>query len=121
MPEDVRDVIGKALLQAQFGGQAPIAKPLHGFGGASVLEIVDDFEGSTYRLVYTIKHPMLIYGIHAFMKKSHHGAETPKNDTGVIKGRLRVAEEHYATFSRKVSEAGKQSKEAAASKPQRQK
>lgn len=121
MPEDVRDVMGKALLQAQFGGQATIATPLRGFGGASVLEIVDDFEGGTYRLVYTVKYPSLIYALHAFMKKSHHGARTPKSDMEVIKTRLKAADENYAALHGEVSEANQDAQRATGSKPERKK
>nr|ADO19074.1 hypothetical protein Nfla_3904 [Nostoc flagelliforme str. Sunitezuoqi] len=35
-------------LEAQHGEKHPDAKPLHGFTGTGVLEIVDDFEGDTY-------------------------------------------------------------------------
>ena len=54
-PEDVRRVMGYALYLAQTGGKHPDAKPLRGFGGAGVLEVVDDFDGDTYRAVYTVK------------------------------------------------------------------
>jgi phage-related protein len=30
------------------------AKALRGFGGAGVLEVVEDFRGDTYRAVYTV-------------------------------------------------------------------
>src|SRR5881275_3320115 len=42
-PEEVRRRVGGALWEAQIGRKAPYAKPLKGFGGAGVLEIVDDF------------------------------------------------------------------------------
>jgi phage-related protein len=54
-PAEVKDVMGYALYQAQVGGKAAAAKPLAGFGGATVLEIVEDFRGDTYRAVYTVK------------------------------------------------------------------
>jgi len=53
-PEDVRRRVGGALWDAQLGRKAPYAKPLKGFGGAAVLEVVDDFDGNTYRAVYTV-------------------------------------------------------------------
>jgi phage-related protein len=52
-PEEVRRRVGGALWDAQIGQKAPYAKPLKGFGGAGVLEIVDDFDGDTFRAVYT--------------------------------------------------------------------
>src|SRR5277367_5324258 len=39
VPEEVRRDIGQALFAAQEGKTDPSAKPLKGFGGASVLEI----------------------------------------------------------------------------------
>ena len=54
MPEGVRDVFGYALNLAQSGQKHPDAKPLKGFGGAGVLEVVEDFQGNAYRAVYTV-------------------------------------------------------------------
>ena len=50
-PPDVRRRMGGALWEAQIGRKAPYAKPLKGFGSAGILEIVDDFDGDTYRAV----------------------------------------------------------------------
>src|SRR5260221_1054082 len=69
-PEDVKDVMGHALLMAQLGGKHVAAKVLQGFGGASVLEVVDDHEGGTYRAVYTGRFREIVYVPHAFQKKS---------------------------------------------------
>lgn len=44
-PEDAKDTIGYALYIAQRGGKHPDAKPLRGFGGAGILEIVEDHAG----------------------------------------------------------------------------
>jgi phage-related protein len=60
-PEDVRRRVGGALWDAQLGLKAPYAKPLRGFGGAGVLEIVDDFDGDTFRAVYTVRFAEAIY------------------------------------------------------------
>ena len=54
-PAEVKDVMGYALYQSQVGRKAPTAKPLAGFGGARVLEIVEDFRANAYRAVYTVK------------------------------------------------------------------
>ena len=54
-PEDVRRRVGGALWEAQIGRKAPYAKPLKGFGDVAVLEIVDDFDGDTFRAVYTVR------------------------------------------------------------------
>jgi len=87
--------MGYALYQAQVGRKAPSAKPLAGFGGAGVLEIVEDHQTDTYRAVYTVKFSELVYVLHAFQKKSKKGIATPKPDIDLIKGRLRTAEEDY--------------------------
>jgi phage-related protein len=92
-PEDVKDVIGVGLLHAQKGGKHPNAKPLRGFGGTGILEMCDDYDGDTYRAVYTVKLKKGIYVLHAFQKKSKRGIETPKSDMDLIRVRLRMAEE----------------------------
>lgn len=78
-PEDVQDVMGYALDVAQHGGKHPDAKPLRGFKGGGVLEVVDDFDGDTYRAVYTVKFAGFVYLLHAFQKKSKHGISTSRN------------------------------------------
>ena len=60
-PTEVRRRVGGALWDAQLGLKAPYAKPLKGFGGAGVLEIVDDFDGDTYRAVYTVRFRGVVY------------------------------------------------------------
>jgi phage-related protein len=87
--------MGFALYQAQKGGKPIAAKPLKGFGGAGVLEIVEDNRGSTFRGVYTVKFAGVVYVLDAFQKKSKKGAKTPKGTIDRIKKRLKVAEEHY--------------------------
>lgn len=94
-PEEVRQVIGYALYLAQMGDKHEYAKPLKGFGGAGVLEIIDDYDGNTYRAVYTVKFPEIIYVLHAFQKKSKQGISTPQQDIKLIRMRLRRAEEDY--------------------------
>jgi len=48
-PDPVQDAMGYALYQAQIGEKHGSAKPLKGFGGAGVLEIVADHVGDTLR------------------------------------------------------------------------
>jgi len=64
-------------------------------GGASILEIVDDFHTDTYRAVYTVRFADVVYVLHAFQKKSKKSIATPKADLGLIKRRLRAAEQDY--------------------------
>jgi phage-related protein len=94
-PQDVRRLMGQAIDDAEHGGEHPSAKALKGFGGRGVLEIVDDFDGDTYRAVYTVKFADVIYVLHAFQKKSKKGIATPQRDIDLIKARLKRAEEHY--------------------------
>jgi phage-related protein len=95
-PEDVQDAVGYALHQAQIGEKPKDAKPLRGFSGAGVLEVVEDYDGDTYRAVYTVKFAGAVYVIHAFQKKSKRRSETPKPDKDLIKQRLKKAEEQHA-------------------------
>jgi len=91
-PREVRRDIGQALYTAQQGETDPAAKPLRGFGGASVLEIVADQESGTWRAVYTVRFREAIYVLHAFQKKSKRGIATPKRDIDLIHHRLAEAE-----------------------------
>ncbi len=68
-PLEVRKVVGFALYQAQEGKKHIQAKPLKGFRGAGVLEIIEDYDGDTYRAVYTVKFSEVVYALHAFQKK----------------------------------------------------
>jgi phage-related protein len=93
-PDEVQDTIGYALYLAQVGGKHEQAKPLKGFGGASVVEMVEDHDGETYRAVYTVRVASTVYVLHVFQKKSKRGIATPKADLNLIKQRLRDAIEH---------------------------
>ena len=73
--------------------------PLHGFGGASVLEVTQDHDGNTFRAVYTVKFAGMIFVLHAFQKKSKKGIATPKADIELIKRRLKLAAEQYKQLS----------------------
>lgn len=96
-PDDVRDEMGYALYLAQMGDKHQNSKPLKGFKGAGVLEIVDNFDGDTYRTVYTVKLAGVVYVLHAFQKKSKKGIATPPKDIELIKKRLKLAiETHQA-------------------------
>ncbi len=99
-PEDVQDVLGYALHVAQTGGKHPSAKPLRGdpaFTGAGVLEVVDDYDGDTYRAVYTVRYGDVVYALHCFQKKVKHGIQTPQREIDLVKRRLKTAAADYAT------------------------
>ncbi|MDE2165841.1 MAG: type II toxin-antitoxin system RelE/ParE family toxin [Alphaproteobacteria bacterium] len=99
-PEEVRRRVGGALWEAQIGRKVPYANPLKGFGDAGVLEIVDDFEGDTFRAVYSVRFAEAIYVLHAFQKKSKRGVATPKADLKLINQRLKRARRDYEQWSR---------------------
>jgi phage-related protein len=99
-PDEVQREMGYALYLAQAGGKHPNAKPLRGFGSAGILEVIDDFDGSTFRTVYTAKLAGAIYALHAFQKKSRRGIATPKQEIELVRARLRRALEHYAALKR---------------------
>lgn len=103
-PEEVKDVMGHALDIAQQGGKSVSAKPLSGFGGAGVLEIVDDFDGNTFRAVYTVQFSDAVYVLHAFQKKSKKGIATPKPVLDLIRSRLNLASEDHAERQRTSGE-----------------
>ena len=91
-PQQVRRDMGKALYAAQRGETDPAAKPLKGFGGARVMEIVDSHDTNTYRAVYTAQFGEAIYVLHAFQKKAKRGIATPRSEIELIGRRLAEAE-----------------------------
>jgi phage-related protein len=99
-PAEVRQRVGGALWEAQVGRKASYAKPLKGFGDAGVLEIVDDFDGDTFRAVYTVRFARAVYVLHAFQKKSKRGTATPKAELDLIEQRLKRAREDYEQWTK---------------------
>ena len=100
-PPDVRRAMGFALHLAQIGQKHEKAKPLRGFGGAGVLEVVEDDDGSTFRAVYTVKFSDAVYVLDAFQKKSVRGIKTAAVDINRIKARLKDAQEIHHERQRK--------------------
>jgi phage-related protein len=90
-PRAVQRDLGQALEIAQFGRTPVQAKPLKGFKGAGVLELVEDHDGDTYRAVYTVKLKDRVYVLHAFQKKSKTGIKTPKPVIDLVRARLQAA------------------------------
>ena len=91
LPSDVRRAFGYALSLAQAGDRQNAAKALKGFGGAGVLEVLEDDVGGTYRAIYTVKFEEAVFVLHCFQKKSKRGIATPKEDMDIVRARLRVA------------------------------
>ena len=92
LPQDIRRRFGFALSLAQAGDRDDAAKVLKGFGGAGVLEVIENNVGGTYRAVYTVKFAEAVFVLHCFQKKSKQGIATPKEDMNIIHARLRIAE-----------------------------
>jgi len=99
-PDTVIREVGHALYVAQMGRKHPAAKPLKGFGGAGVLEIVEDHDGDAYRAIYTVRFATVVYVLHAFQKKSRKGMATPPKEIEKVRARLKRAEEENAAWER---------------------
>jgi phage-related protein len=99
-PAEVRRRVGGALWEAQIGRKASYAKPLKGFGGTGVLEIVEEFDGDAFRAVYTVRFAKAVYVLHAFQKKSKHGISTPQFELDLIGRRLKRAKVDYEQWSK---------------------
>ena len=95
LPKEIRRSFGVALYAVQIGEMPPIAKPLRGFGGAGVLELIEDDAAGAYRAVYTVRYTTAIYVLHVFQKKSKRGRQTPQREMDLIKERLKRAEALY--------------------------
>lgn len=104
-PKGVRTVFGQALFDAQTGHKHPAAKPLKGFGGAGVLEVVEDDNGNTYRAVYTVRFAGIVYVLHAFQKKSKSGVKTPAAEINTVRSRLKDAVTHYEKWKEQQDES----------------
>ncbi len=100
LPGPVVDFFGYTLYLAQAGKKHDQAKPQRGFGSAGVLEVVEDWDRSTYRAVYTVQFKDTVFVLHVFQKKSKRGAATPKADIDLIRERLKVAEQIAKELSR---------------------
>jgi phage-related protein len=101
LPDEVRRFFGYALSLAQVGDKDNASKVLKGFGGAGVLEVVEDDSGGTYRAVYTVKFDGIVFVLHCFQKKSKSGIATPKEDMDIIRTRLKEA----ATLAKELQNA----------------
>jgi phage-related protein len=101
LPDEVRRFFGYALSLAQVGDKESAAKVLKGFGGAGVLEVVENNVGGTYRAVYTVKFDGVVFVLHCFQKKSKSGIATPKEDMDIIRTRLKEA----ATLAKELQNA----------------
>ena len=88
-PHEVQEDMHHALEVAQWGSKAPSAKPMKGFRGAGVLEIIENHDGDAYRTIYTVKFKEAVCVLHAFQKKSKRGIRTPRREMRIIEANLR--------------------------------
>jgi phage-related protein len=95
LPVPVRGTFGRLLLDAQYGETPRGAKPLKGFGGAGVLELIEDYETNTYRAVYTVRFTEAVYVLHVFQKKSKTGVATLRQEIELVKRRYELARQHH--------------------------
>ena len=87
MPKTVQRTFGVAIFAVQCGATPPDAKPLKGFGGAGVLELIESNRGGAYRAVYTVRFSDAVYALHVFQKKSKRGVASPsKKSKGCASG-----------------------------------
>lgn len=69
--------------------------------GSGTVELVEDFDGDTYRAVYTVRFGTAVYVLHAFKKKSKRGIKTPQSEIDLIKQRLKAAEADHASRTKR--------------------
>ena len=92
MPDTVRYDIGYALYLIRLGERPTNVKHLSGIEGGGILEIIEDYNGNTYRAVYTVRFSSSVYVLHVFQKKSKQDIGTPRLDINMIRRRLKEAE-----------------------------
>lgn len=100
LPKAVRREVGVALFWAEQGTTHPASKPMKG-ALQGVTEIVSDYDGDTFRAMYTTRIGREIYVLHVFQKKSKRGKETPKPDVDLITSRLKAAKAIHAQRMKK--------------------
>jgi phage-related protein len=95
MPEEVQDVFGSALLDAQYGDHPDGARPFGEGLPRSIMKLVEMHDSDTYRAGYTVALPGAVYVLHLFKKKSSSAKATPRPDKETLLARLRAAEAHH--------------------------
>jgi phage-related protein len=93
-PPEVQRSLGFALSAAQYGGKHISSKPWKG-EGPGIMEVVKDFDGDTYRAIYTVRFENAVYVLHAFQKKSPRGIATRQSDVELVRERLKAAQKDY--------------------------
>jgi phage-related protein len=94
LPERVRRVFGRLLLDVQFG-ETPESARAFGEGVSGVMKLIEDYDGKTFRAAYTVEFDHAIFVLHVFQKKARRGNATPRRDIELVRARLRQAREVY--------------------------
>jgi phage-related protein len=95
LPEEVQDVFGSALLDAQYGDEPEGSRPFGEGLPRAIRKLVEDYDRDTYRAAYTVAFPGAVYVLHVFRKKSKSGIATPRPDRELVLARFRAAAAHY--------------------------
>lgn len=93
-PQEAISDFGYGLGVVQLGGHPSSAKPWKG-EGPGVHELVENLQGNTYRVAYTVRFAKAVYVLHCFQKKSPSGIRTARKDIELIGERLKQAQQHY--------------------------
>lgn len=98
-PDKVQDDLGYRLYRVQTGGSVfPPAKALNQgvLKGLGIYELGEDYDGDTFRAVYTVQLDGVVYVLHAFKKKSKSGIATPQHHLDLIRARYHAAVQVHA-------------------------
>ena len=101
MPEAVRGEFGHGLYLAQTGQRHLNAKPFD-----DSIELIERYDGDTYRCVYNIRIDNDLYVLHAFQKKSTRGIAVPRHEKATIDARLKAAK-RLAAEKRKAGQSSR--------------
>jgi phage-related protein len=91
-PQGARDDLLDALTAVADGGHPSIAKPLTGLA-SGLMELALRHRGDAFRVVYALQIGADIWVIHAFQKKSKSGIATPRQETDLVRERLKRLKE----------------------------
>lgn len=94
LPGDVEDTFGFALLDAQYGDFPAGAKPYGEGLPGKILKLVEDYDGDTYRLAFSLDCSAAVYVLDILKKKSRRGIATPKSDLDRVLKRYKLARKH---------------------------
>ena len=93
LPEDVEDVFGSAMLDAQYGDFPLGASPFGEGLPTQILKLSEDYNGVTFRLSFWLGCGPVVYVLGTFKKKSKSGIRTPQADIDRIRTRFKRAKE----------------------------